>query len=194
MSTVIRASESGHWYTRDGVPQYTVEAKKGGQRATTLRDARTMNLVPSVTTILGVAAKPALLAWMQQQVLMAALTLPKVDSETEEQYIARIIHDSKSKGVRLRTLEQTSMHQYKGTMKVIQQENTTRVLRPAYKRSTTTSVTGAGYRSVHSHTTSVLAVSATYLSLPMNEVMASSLTLRQKNSLTPQRLRATTSI
>ena len=98
MSTVIRASESNHWYTRDGVPQYTVEAKKGGQRATTLRDARTMNLVPSVTTILGVAAKPALLAWMQQQVLMAALTLPKVDSETEEQYIARIIHDSKEQG------------------------------------------------------------------------------------------------
>jgi len=98
MSTVIRASESNHWYTRDGVPQYTVEAKKGGLRATTLRDARTMNLVPSVTTILGVAAKPALLAWMQQQVLMAALTLPKVDSETEEQYIARIIHDSKEQG------------------------------------------------------------------------------------------------
>ena len=98
MSTVIRASESNHWYTRNGVPQYTVEAKKGGLRATTLRDARTMNLVPSVTTILGVAAKPALLAWMQQQVLMAALTLPKVDSETEEQYIARIIHDSKEQG------------------------------------------------------------------------------------------------
>lgn len=98
MSTVIRASESNHWYTRDGVPQYTVEAKKGGLRSTTLRDARTMNLVPSVTTVLGVAAKPALLAWMQQQVLLAALTLPKVDSETEEQYIARIIHDSKEQG------------------------------------------------------------------------------------------------
>ena len=98
MSMVIRASESNHWYTRDGVPQYTVEAKKGGLRSTTLRDARTMDLVPSVTTVLGVAAKPALLAWMQQQVLLAALTLPKVDSETEEQYIARIIHDSKEQG------------------------------------------------------------------------------------------------
>ena len=51
----IRASESNHWYTRDGVPQYTVEAKKGGQRNTTLRDARVMNLVPSVTTVLNVA-------------------------------------------------------------------------------------------------------------------------------------------
>ena len=93
-----RASESNHWYTRDGVPQYTVEAKKGGQRATTLRDARTMNLVPSVTTILNIAAKPALLAWMQQQVLYAALTLPRRPDEPEKEYIDRIINDSKEQG------------------------------------------------------------------------------------------------
>ena len=94
----IRASESNHWYTRDGVPQYTVEAKKGGQRNTTLRDARTMNLVPSVTTVLNVAAKPALLAWMQQQVLYAALTLPRRSDESEKDYIDRIISDSKEQG------------------------------------------------------------------------------------------------
>ena len=93
-----RASESNHWYTRDGVPQYTVEAKKGGQRNTTLRDARTMNLVPSVTTILNIAAKPALLAWMQQQVLYAALTLPRRPDEPEKEYIDRIINDSKEQG------------------------------------------------------------------------------------------------
>jgi len=93
-----RASESNHWYTRDGVPQYTVEAKKGGQRNTTLRDARTMNLVPSVTTVLNIAAKPALLAWMQQQVLYAALTLPRRPDEPEKEYIDRIINDSKEQG------------------------------------------------------------------------------------------------
>ena len=93
-----RASESNHWYTRDGVPQYTVEAKKGGMRNTTLRDARTMNLVPSVTTILNIAAKPALLAWMQQQVLYAALTLPRRPDEPEKEYIDRIINDSKEQG------------------------------------------------------------------------------------------------
>ena len=64
-----RASESNHWYTRDGEPMYTVEAAKGGQRATTLRDARKLSLVPSVTTILNVAAKPALNQWLQRQVL-----------------------------------------------------------------------------------------------------------------------------
>ena len=66
-----RASESNHWYTRDGAPQYTVPSKKDGSpRSTTLRDARVMNLVPSVTTILNVMAKPALTNWLQQQVLL----------------------------------------------------------------------------------------------------------------------------
>lgn len=93
-----RASESNHWYTREGLPQYTVEASKGGQRATTLRDARKFNLVPSVTTILNVAAKPALTAWMQRQVLLAALTLPRIQSESEDDYIDRIVEDSKQQG------------------------------------------------------------------------------------------------
>ena len=95
----IRASESNHWYTKDGIPQYTVPSKKDGlPRATTLRDARTMDLVPSVTTILNMAAKPALIAWLQQQVLFAALTLPRRPDEPEKEYIERIISDSKEQG------------------------------------------------------------------------------------------------
>lgn len=97
-ATAPRASESNHWYTRDGVPQYTVEAAKGGQRNTTLRDARKMNLVPSVTTILNIAAKPGLTAWLQQQVLLAALTLPKKPEESDKEYCDRIIYDSKEQG------------------------------------------------------------------------------------------------
>lgn len=93
-----RASESNHWYTRDGAPMYTVEAAKGGQRATTLRDARKLNLVPSVTTILNVAAKPALNQWLQRQVLMSALTLPRRQDEPEDEWVGRIIDDSKEQG------------------------------------------------------------------------------------------------
>jgi len=93
-----RASESNHWYTRDGVPRYTVIGKNGKERATTLRDARTENLVPSVTTILNVAAKPALIQWLQKQVLLAALTLPRKSDEPEDDYIARIMDDSKEQG------------------------------------------------------------------------------------------------
>ena len=53
MSITVRASESSHWYTREGAPKYTVEAKNGNPRNTTLADARKLNLVPSVTTIIG---------------------------------------------------------------------------------------------------------------------------------------------
>lgn len=94
----VRASESNHWYTRDGIPQYTVIGKNGKERNTTLRDAREHDYIPSVTTVLGVAAKPALVAWMQTQVLMAALTSTKRDGESEQDYIDRIIQDSKQQG------------------------------------------------------------------------------------------------
>jgi hypothetical protein len=91
-------SEAGHWYTREGEPMYTVVGKNGKERNTTLRDARAHNLVPSVTTILNVAAKPGLEKWKMQQVLFAALTLPKREEESEEDYLDRIIHDSKEQG------------------------------------------------------------------------------------------------
>ena len=98
MTIVARASESLHWYQRDGSPQYTVTAKNGNQRATTLADARKMNLVPSVTTILNVAAKPGLERWKQEQMLLAALTLPRASDESEQSFIQRVVMDSKEQG------------------------------------------------------------------------------------------------
>jgi hypothetical protein len=91
-------SEAGHWYTRDGQPRYTVIGANGKERNTTLRDARKENLIPSVTTIINVAANPVLNQWIQKQVLMAALTLPKVEGEADEDYISRIMTDSKQQG------------------------------------------------------------------------------------------------
>ena len=100
MSTIIaRAAESVHWYrVEDGGPQYTVKAKDGSDRSTTLRDARKMNLVPSVTTIMRVAAKPGLDVWKNEQLLLAALTLPRLDGEDEKSFIARVVADSKATG------------------------------------------------------------------------------------------------
>jgi len=93
---MTHAAESLHWYTRDGLPAYTVKARDGSDRPTTLRDARKLNLVPSVTSIIRCAAAPALEIWKQQQVLMAALTLSKNPEETEVAYLARIMEDSKA--------------------------------------------------------------------------------------------------
>ena len=95
MEVVARASESQHWYTKDGSPQYTVMAKSGQLRNTTLRDARTMGLVPSVTTIMGSAAKPGLEAWKLNQMMLACMTLPRIENEPEEAFIQRVVRDSK---------------------------------------------------------------------------------------------------
>jgi hypothetical protein len=57
------ASEAGHWYAKDGTPTYEVLDANGNPRKTTLADARKLNLVPSVTTIIKCAAAPGLEAW-----------------------------------------------------------------------------------------------------------------------------------
>lgn len=92
---IVRASESQHWYTRTGEPAYTTTNKEGHRRPTTLRDARKLGLVPSVTTIIKCAASPGLEAWKLQQMMLAALTLPRAPQETEESFISRIQTDSK---------------------------------------------------------------------------------------------------
>jgi hypothetical protein len=90
-----RPSESNHWYAKDGTPTYTVTAKNGEQRSTTLRDAKKMGLLPSVTTIMKAAASPGLEAWKLNQMMLAALTLPRAEGEGEESFIKRIQADSK---------------------------------------------------------------------------------------------------
>jgi hypothetical protein len=60
-------AESTHWYDKNGKPQYTVIGKNGKERNTSLVDARKENLVPSVTTIIGMAAKPQLENWKIDQ-------------------------------------------------------------------------------------------------------------------------------
>jgi hypothetical protein len=88
--------DAAHWYQRDGSPLHTVLSAKGEPRPTTLRDARKLNLLPSVTNILGVIAKPELTAWLQEQAVMAALTLPRKPGETEDAFARRVVEDSQS--------------------------------------------------------------------------------------------------
>lgn len=88
--------ESQHWYSRDGRPCYEQATGKGGLRPTDLRDARKLGLLPSVTTVLSVLAKPALTTWLVNQGIMAALTLPRIAGESEADFLARIVADSKA--------------------------------------------------------------------------------------------------
>lgn len=90
-----------HWYRfEDGRPCYEVPNKStGGMRDVTLRDARTLGLVPSVTTILQEAARPALVNWQIEQALMAALTLPRRPDEPLDHFIHRAREDSKQQAI-----------------------------------------------------------------------------------------------
>jgi hypothetical protein len=90
----VHASESGHWYARDGSPVYQVPAKSGAMRPATLADARKMGLVPGVSGVMGCAAKPGLVRWQIQQGVLAAMTLPRRPEESDEQFIARVLQDS----------------------------------------------------------------------------------------------------
>jgi len=91
-------SEAGHWYDKDGLPTYTIVGANGKERNTTLRDARQWGYVPSVTTIIGIAAKPSLENWKVNQALNSAITLEQDPGESIEDFTNRCKQDSKKIG------------------------------------------------------------------------------------------------
>ena len=95
-----KEEKSGHFYTKDGSPAYTViGSSTGKERATNVSDARKLGLLPSVTTIIGVANKgEGLQRWMQEQAILAALTLSRLEDEEEGVWLSRVMKDSKATG------------------------------------------------------------------------------------------------
>lgn len=103
MSTLTQAdfaTQAGHWYARDGSPAYTVTGKNGKVRAATLRDARELDLVPSVTAILKLEAAPALENWRVMQALLSAMTLPRIEGESEDSFMRRALDDSRQQAIK----------------------------------------------------------------------------------------------
>lgn len=90
------ASESQHWYAKDGTPAYTQIGKNGKERPTTVTDARKLGLLPSVTKIIRCAASFGLERWKAEQLLMAGLTLPRTEGESEADWIKRVWEDSQA--------------------------------------------------------------------------------------------------
>jgi hypothetical protein len=89
---------SDHYYLQDGTPFYEVLGKNGKLRSVNIKDAKAAKAVPSVTTVLNMAAKPGLVNWMIDQAILAALTLPKREDESEADYLKRVKQDSKQQG------------------------------------------------------------------------------------------------
>lgn len=99
----------GHWYSREGEPRY--HQRKGGiYRDTNLRDARAQNLVPSVSEILRVIAKPGLEAWKEKQHALAALTLPDQDRHADDATRLAKIRQDAQKQVTDAAAEGTRIH------------------------------------------------------------------------------------
>jgi hypothetical protein len=90
-------SENAHWYRRDGEAMHSVLSAKGEARPTTLRDARKLGLLPSVTNVLGVINKPELVEWKMTQAVLAALTLPRLSGEGEDAFAKRVVEDAQSR-------------------------------------------------------------------------------------------------
>ena len=67
------ATEAGHWYMQDGSPFYTIKGKNGNERPVTLRDARNVFAVPSVTTITKEQASPGLQKYFERQIFSATI-------------------------------------------------------------------------------------------------------------------------
>lgn len=76
----------GHWYTNAGEPMHEVpcKSKPGEFRDTDLRDARKLNLNPSVTTVTKIIDKGDFLQkWLRRQALYSALVHPNGFPECE---------------------------------------------------------------------------------------------------------------
>ena len=86
IETKTIASESGHWYDKDGKPCYEIAGKDGTLRGTTLRDARKLNLYPSVTTVYGVLDKPGLKPYFRKEMFLATATTPRLPGMSDDDY------------------------------------------------------------------------------------------------------------
>jgi len=76
---------------------HSVLSAKNEPRPTTVRDARKLGLLPSVTNVLNVINKPELVEWKMTQAVLAALTLPRLDGEGEDAFAKRVVEDAQSR-------------------------------------------------------------------------------------------------
>lgn len=96
MAILFKPSDgASHWYDVDGTPVHSQPTKSGGERPTWISDAIRLGLLPSVTNVLGVIAKPELDTWKQKQVAAACLSNPKQEDESEEYWVKRVLEEAK---------------------------------------------------------------------------------------------------
>ncbi len=91
-AATIHTTNSARWYYTDARPCYELPKKDGkGMKTPTLSDARKLNLLPSVTTILQVIDKPALNDWKVTQGVLAVMTTPRLPNESIDDFVHRVL-------------------------------------------------------------------------------------------------------
>lgn len=112
-------TKQNHWYkaTETGFEAcYEVPKKSGtGMKRVTITEARELHLLPSVTSILGILAKPGLQNWLFKQHILAAEKLPRNPEEIDEDYCERVMHDADSVSKKARDLG-TEIHDQIGKL------------------------------------------------------------------------------
>lgn len=104
-----RAQESQHWYDQTGKPVYFVDGVDGKKVVPDIRHARKLGLVPGYSSIAKVIAKPALERWKREQAILAALTLGRLQNETDKQFLKRLHEDAQAQAAE-RAKEGTAVH------------------------------------------------------------------------------------
>jgi hypothetical protein len=89
--------ESGKWYSRDGQPVHEVTSADGKRMVKpTVIHARKYGYLPSVTSICRQLDKPGLRTWRDEQVILAALSMPRKPNQSDEQWVKDIIEDAEA--------------------------------------------------------------------------------------------------
>ncbi len=90
-------AEGAHWYTEHGdMVLEVLKADGSGYTRPTLAHARKHQLAPGCTGVIGQVKAPNLILWMQRQAVLAALTLPRREAESENDWLARVEEDMNS--------------------------------------------------------------------------------------------------
>lgn len=93
----FQTKQSEHWYDLLGNPVYEVERSNGkGKRPTNLADAKKLNLVPSVTGIIDLLAKPQLETWKQNNILEAACNNSMFNFDSSDEWKQSVIQEAQS--------------------------------------------------------------------------------------------------
>lgn len=110
MNAQPHIAESLRFYYPDGKAAYEVPGSKPGVMVKPdLRHAKKLGLLPSVTSVMRIMAKPALESWKREQATLSALTLGRVEGESDKDFLARVREDANAQAM-ARAAEGTALH------------------------------------------------------------------------------------